>query len=257
MNRKLTLALTALALTCTVLMGQALAQTENSIIGVNAGDYFTFSVTSQWSTTNASATVPPYLLEINKTAYYKVMISAVIGPNVSATNIWHFNNDTEVNSLVVMDVETREMYFMNGFQGFCKANLTAGEPLYAGIADSPTINETITRNYASGPREINVVSFSYPVADFYNTTEGTETLTFYIDKITGVFVERIVYTEFPDQTGTETWKLTETNRWTVTAPPETLSSLLLPITAVIVAIIVVAVAAVFLTKKRKKIKKRL
>ncbi len=257
MNRKLTPAIITLTLVCVGLIGHVFAQTETPISGVNVGDYFTFNVTSQWSTTNASATVPPYLLEINKTAYYKVMISSVIGPNVSATNVWHFNNDTEINSLVVMDVETREMYFMNGFQGFCKANLTAGEPLYSGITDSPTINETISRNYASGPRETNVVSFSYPVADFYNTTEGTETLTFYIDKITGVFVERIVHTEFPDQTGTETWKLTETNRWTVSASAETLPPSLLPIISVIVVIIVVVVAAAFLTKKRKKKKKRL
>ncbi|MCX8150308.1 MAG: hypothetical protein N3D85_02225 [Candidatus Bathyarchaeota archaeon] len=257
MNRKLTLSLTALALVCTGLFGQVFAQTEAPLAGVNVGDYFTFSLTSQWSTTNASATAPPYLLEINKTAYYKVMISSVIGPNISATNIWHFNNDTEVNSLVVMDIETRQMYFMNGYQGFCKANLTAGEPLYAGISDSPIINETITRNYASGPRETNFVSFSYPVIDFYNTTEGTETLTLYIDKITGVFVERIIHTEFPDQTGTETWKLTETNRWTVTASTEPLSSLLLPIAGIVAVIIIGVVAAVFLTKKRKKKKKRL
>lgn len=232
-----------------------MAQTETKVAGVSEGDYFIFSITSQWSSSNSSATVPAYLVDINNTQYYKVMVSSTIGPNVSATNIWHFTNDTEVTSLVIMDIETMEMYFMSGFQGFCKPNLGVGDPLYATLEGSPTVNQTISRNYASGTRDTNVVTFSYAVTDPTNSTEGTETLTLYIDKATGVFVERVVYTEFPDQTGSETWLLTETNLWTVSAPTLELP-LPLPVIIAIVAIVVAVIVAALVFKTRKKRKKR-
>ncbi len=256
MNKKLTFALIALVLVCSGLMGQSMAQTETKVSGVNAGDYFVFSITSQWSSSNSSATVPLYLVDINNTQYYKVMVSSAIGPNVTATNVWHFTNDTEVNTLVVMDVESMAMYFMNGFQGFCKPNLGVGDLLYSGMADSPTINQTVSRDYGSGKRDTNVVTFSYAVTDPANSTEGTEMLTFYIDKETGVFVERNIYTEFPDQTGSETWILTETNLWTVSAAQLELP-LPLPVIIAIVVVIVAAIVAVLFLKKRKKGKKRI
>jgi hypothetical protein len=232
-----------------------MAQTEDKVAGVSTGDYFVFNVTSQWSSSNSSATAPPYLVELNSTQYYKVMVSSTIGPNVSATNVWHLTNDTEINSIVVMDVESSKMYLMSGFQGFCKPNLGVGDPLYSAMEDSPTINQTISRYYGSDKRDTNVVTFSYAVTDSTNATEGTETLTLYIDKEIGIVIERNVYTEFPDQTGSEIWTLTETNLWTATAAQSELP-LPLPVIIAIVVVIVVAIVAVFLLKKRKKGKKR-
>ncbi len=257
MNKKLTTALTLLCLLCFGMMAQALAQTQAP--GVKGGDYFVFSINSQWSSSNSSLTVPPYLLEVNTTDYYRVMISDVQSPNVTATNVWHFQNGTDINSLAILDLNTGELvYYIPGvpaFQGFSYANISVNEPLYPLIEGSPTMNQTITRDYGSGQRETNVITLTYNVTDITNSTLGTETASLYFDKLTGVLVERSVYTEFPDQNGSEIWTLTETNLWTVPIAQVELP-LPLPVIIAIVAVIVVAIVAVLFLKNRKKSKKR-
>ena len=256
MIRKITFALMVLILVCSGLLGQCMAQTESKSSGVDTGDYFIFNITSKWRSTDSSATAPVYLADINSTEYYKVMVSSAIGPNVTATNIWHFQNDTETNTFVIMDVETGDMYFMNGFQGFCNANLSIGDLLRPRLEGSPTINETISRNYGSSSRDTNVVTFSYAVSDVANTTEGTETLTLYIDKQTGVFVERNIYTEFPDQAGSETWTLTETNRWTVATNSQLDIPLSTPIIIGIVIVILSTIVVFLIFRNKRKGRKR-
>ena len=56
--------------------------------GVKPGDYFTYSVSTYWNSSNSSRTVPVYLLENNNTKWYNVSVSRVSGNNVTATNSW-------------------------------------------------------------------------------------------------------------------------------------------------------------------------
>ena len=255
MNKKLTTALTLLCLLCFGMMAQTSAQTQAP--GVKEGDYFVFSITSQWSSSNSSITVPTYLLDINKTDYYKVMVSSVQSPNVTATNMWHFKNGTDINSLAILDLNSGELvYYIPGlpaFQGFSYANISVNEPLLPSVQDSPTMNQTIKRAYGSGQRDTNVITLSYDVTDSSNSTIGVETTSLYFDKATGVLVERNVYTEFADQNGSAIWILTETNLWTV---PVAKIELPLPIIVAIVAAIIVVIVAVVYFKTRKNRKKK-
>lgn len=249
MSKKLAAAITLLTVLCFSLAGQALAQTGSP--GVEGGDYFTFSINTHWNTTNSSHTVPEYLVENNNTKWYNVSVSYVSGANVTATNTWEYNNGTTGNSRVEMEVNNGTVYFaiqgLPAFQGFFPADLNMGDPIRP-LANNPVrVNETVTREYAGVSREVNVVTFSYQVTDYSNSSIGDETLTFYIDKATGVLVERIDYTEFPDQTGSLEWKLTETNVWGTSTQPMSL----LETVAIIAVIAIIVVIVMYLLRGRR------
>ncbi len=250
MNKKLCISILLLSLLCLGIVGQALAQTR--LPGVHYGDNFVYSLVSNWSSSNSSLTVPSELVDFNSTLSFNVTVTAVQGVNVTAMTVQRFgNNSTDDNRLITMNVDSGSNYFMNGFAGFFDANLGAGDllrpsgndtnPVTGVTSESVRINQTIPRTYASGTRDTNVVTVSYPVIDASNTTLGTQTITYYIDKAVGVLVERKDYTEFPDQNGTELWTLKSTNVWTVSPPPLELP---LPILIAVVAVVVVIVVAV-------------
>ncbi len=247
MNRKLAITFSLLALLALSIIGQSFAQTR--LPGVNQEDFFRYDIYSQWSTSNASLTAPAYLLDINNTRWFNITISSVQGINVTARTAQRFANGTDDNRLVTLDVDSGNMYFMYGFQGFFDANLTAGDLLRpSGNNTIPiTINQTISRDYASGKRDTNVVSVSYPVTDLSNSSIGTTTVTYYIDKATGVLVERKDYTEFADQNGSENWILKETNLWAITAAPMPW----LMISIIIVIIVIVAIVALMFLRNRR------
>jgi len=253
MNKKCAVIISLLLLTVLSLslVGQVFAQTYAP--GVKSGDSFVYSISTQWNSSNSSATVPEYLVELNKTAWYNVTISLVSGANVTATNIWEYVNGTTGNSFVITEVENGTVYaYIEGlpaFLGFYPANQNVGDLVRPLTTDGPTINQTIMRNYAGVERETNVISFSYPVIDYYNST-GDETLTVYIDKQTGILVEQIAYTEFPDQNGTITWQLVDTNAWKFTTQPTSLLEIALII--IVVAIIIVVIALYMKKRKRQK-----
>ncbi len=254
MNSKLTVAIPLLILLCFGLAAQAFAQTRAP--GVKAEDYLTFSITTRWNSSNSSLTVPDRLVDINNTDYYKVSVSDVTAFNVTATNVWRFKNGTELPALVILDTDTGSMFYMNGYQGFFDANLTAGDLLHPSGSDLITINQTISRDYASGKRDTNVVTLSAQIVNnATNVTLGKEEVNFYIDKATGVLVELFDTTEYFDtaETGSTIWLLTETNLWAASSPQ---SELLLPIIVAIVAVIVVVIVAVLYFKTRKKRKKK-
>ena len=174
MNKKLTIALPLLAFLVFGLVGQTLAQTR--LPGVHQEDYFIYDITSHWSSSNASLSVPPYLLGINDTRWYNVTVSGVQGINVTARTAQHFANGTDDNRLITLDVDSGSIYFMYGFQGFFDANLTVGELLRPSGNSTVTINQTISRDYVSGKRDTNVVAISYPITDSTNSSIGTATV---------------------------------------------------------------------------------
>ena len=145
---------------------------------------------------------------------------------------------------------------MEGFHGFYLANLNVNDLLHPTGEegeDGLRVNETVSREYASGKRDTNVVIISGPSilgSDLTNTTVGTTTITYYIDKATGVLVERKDYSEFPGQNGTEQhWVLKWTSLWTVS--PSTEFPLPIPVLIVIVVVTVVAILAAVFYKIRK------
>ena len=260
MNTKLTSALSLLlmAILCFSFAIQASAITRTP--GVEVDDEFSYSVKGYWTTTNASRTVPAYFAELNNTAWFNVTVSAVMDANVTARTTQHFNNGTdEDNRLITINVATGDMYVMNGFQGFFYGNLGVGDPLRPSGDTAIWINETITRDYGSGKRDTNVVSFSFAVylsEDLTNSTTGTEKITFYIDKATGALVERIDYIEFPDQAASEHWLLTRTNVWTVTSEPSNLPVPLIIVIVVVVVVVIVAAGIIWYYKGNRRRRKK-
>ncbi len=219
MNRKIAAITFVVALTALTLTGHALAQELE--IGVSKGESFVYGITAQWSSTNASDTIPPSLIEINSTVSYNVTVTSVQYPNVTATVSWSFSNGTSTNNSVNLDVDSGAVTYTPNlpvFEGFYYANLNAGDPLRPG-GSLLTINRTLPFNdpTGGGARLTNLVSFSFSVTN--PSTIGSQTTTYYIDKITGALVERIDQAVSVDpisgsyQTATETWTLKQTNAW--------------------------------------------
>jgi hypothetical protein len=188
--------------------------------GVRKGDEFTYDLKGFWSSTDLNATIPENLHQINMTDWFRVTVTDVTGADVAINTIWRFSNGTEITGTGNINVETGIHYPTNGFWGIYASNLKANDFARPTGPDRSTINQTSTRNYASGTRETNRISLElkyYDANDPTYTTTWTEYMNTHFDKQTGVLVElrdTSVYTN-PDQTITLLWTITSTNRWTV------------------------------------------
>jgi hypothetical protein len=266
MNTKLAITISLIALLCASFMGQALAQTR--IPGVKSQDYLTYSITTHWNSDNATETIPESLIQLNQTTQYKVMIGGISNEvNVTATNTWDFQNGTQYAYLINIDIESGTPYYLSGtappFEGIVGVNLNAGDLLHPAGNDTITINQTVTRNYASGERPTNLVELSSPIqnqtTDSNNQTVyvtiGNQNVKYYLDKANGVLVEQETTIEsfIPRETASISWTLKETNLWD--ASPA-IGWLLPTIVAVIVVVVVVAVVVVFRMKGQGRRKKR-
>jgi hypothetical protein len=261
MNKKLTITIFLLIILGFGVVGQALAQTRTP--GVKADDYLIYNITTNWNPNNSSEETPPILVDLNNTKQYNVTIAGISGANITTNQFWDFINGTEQPYRVVWNVETAESYYMTSlFEGIVGANLGVGDLLHPSGNDSLTINQTITRNYASGARDTNVVQLSVPVQNSTSdsatnqttyTTIGNQDLTFYIDKATGVLVEQRseISSITPVESGSTIWTLKETNLWDVSSST-TVTALPTPfIIAIVIVIVVIVVAVVFVVIRRK------
>jgi hypothetical protein len=248
MNTKLAFALSFTAVLCIGFIGQAFAITY--FPGVKSGDTFSYDLKTYWSTDNASATVPNVVKESNNTAQLKVTISLVSDVNATATYVWDFTNGTEIAYLLTQDVNSGLSYYSSyaapPIEIVVGANISMGHILHPNGTDFITVNQTISRNYASGARDINVIQFINPIVNSAtdNTTVGISTDTYYIDKATGVIVEqnsKIEHTANPAETQSFTWTLKQTNVWDASAPST------IPVTTILIIVAIIAVIAVIAT----------
>jgi hypothetical protein len=186
--------------------------------GVTVGDEFTYSINGYFSSTDPNVTVPEAFMEINMTEWLKVIVTDVADQDVTVNTTWHFTNGTELNATSSINVDTGIPYPTNGFYPIYAANLKANDYIRPHGPDRSTINETSTRQYASGTRETNRRTISIQSYDENDPTRTwIETPTIYFDKQTGMLVELRdvnVYTN-PQMTLTVLWKLTDTNVWQV------------------------------------------
>ena len=188
--------------------------------GVRKGDEFTYDLKGYWSSNDPEATIPENLPQINMTDWFKVTITDVNGADITIETVWHFNNGTEITGTGNINVETGIHYPTNGFWGIYASNLKANDFVRPTGPDRSTINQTSTRNYASGTRETNRISLEikyYDANDPTYTTTWTEYMNTHFDKQTGILVElrdTSVYTN-PDQTITLLWTIINTNRWQI------------------------------------------
>jgi hypothetical protein len=197
-----------------------LGSTSDVVAGVKKGDEFTYDLKGYYSSNDPDETAPVALLDINMTEWYKITVTSVVGPEVTIDTTWRFSNGTELTGTGNVNVETGIHYPTEGFWAIYAANLKANDFTRPNGPDRSTINETSTRDYASGTRETNRISLVlqyYDANDPSYTTTWTEYMNTHFDRQVGILVELrdiSVYTN-PDVTITLVWTLTNTNRWKV------------------------------------------
>jgi hypothetical protein len=150
--------------------------------------------------------------------------------------------------------------FINVFSSVVGANLAPNDLLHPLGNDSLIVNETISRSYASGNRETNVVSVAYPLQDNESNVVGTANDTYLIDKTTGVVVysyRELSYIN-PTEHGAVEVTLKETNLWTVNSSSWlTDSPLTVPILVGVIVVVIVVIAGIVFYKNRRRHKRRL
>jgi hypothetical protein len=186
--------------------------------GIKAGDEFTYDIKGFWSSQDHDATPSESFFELNMTELFKVTVIGVSGAEVSINTTWRFNNGTEFERASSINVETGMKYPSDAFYLIYAANLKANDFVRPLGLDRSTVNETATRQYASGTRETNRLSL---VQEFYGENDPTRTWIEYtnihFDRQTGVLVElrdTNVYTK-PDVTLTLLYAIKDTNVWTI------------------------------------------
>jgi len=222
MTKKLWTAAFLSVFLCLTMIGSAWAQTR--IPGVYQGNSFTYDVYATWSSSDPNAVPQASVLDINKTEYYRVIIGAVAGAEITTQNIWHFTNGTETTTTGTINVETG--ITNGGFWLIIAGNLVANDRVHPSGQTYFTINSTEMRDYLGGARETNKMVFTLSGSDA--TGDYIEYVNSYFDKQTGMLVflnDAMVYSN-PTTTVTKIWKIKESNVWIV---PEFPSALILPL----------------------------
>ena len=189
-----------------------------TVAGVRAGDEFIYDMKGYWTSNEPDLTVPVTVEEINMTEWYKIAVTKVDGAEVTFATTWHFSNGTELQGNGNVNVETGIKYPSEGFWQIYIANLKKNDFVRPIGPDRSTINETSTRDYASGSRETNRISLELEYYDSNNPrSTWTEYQNIHFDRQVGILVElsdKSIYAN-PDVTVTQVWTLKDTNRWAV------------------------------------------
>ncbi|MCJ7761910.1 hypothetical protein MUP38_00460 [Candidatus Bathyarchaeota archaeon] len=201
--------------------------------GVVPGADFLYNVTAFWSSTDEYTSIPPELVDINQTETFEVRVHNVTEANVTTFVAVYYRNGTYDSEYGLVDVDTGAYY--GAFAAIIAGNLNAHEVIHPLGIDGITINETVVKAYESGNRDTNRI-----IIETRNATTGvTGSVDRYFDKASGILVESYEKTTSADlkTTTTVTWKLKETNGWTV---PEFPSALILPLLMAITMIAAIA-----------------
>jgi hypothetical protein len=204
------------------------AQTVN--VGVSKGETFTYSYNLIWTSTDPSATPPTDLVDYNNTQEIQFKITSVSGPEIGVDFIRIFKNGTQTVQSGSIDVQSGSTTVPFGFL-IIGSNLNKNDRVYP-EGGYQTITDTVTRSYASGQRETNVLGSQ-------DSSGGT---TIYFDKIKGVAVEHSY--EIPSTSGiysiSSTERMVNTNPDVWTVIPEFPSITVLMILLLAIPILLVA-----------------
>ncbi|MDH5483030.1 MAG: hypothetical protein OEY22_09160 [Candidatus Bathyarchaeota archaeon] len=227
---------------------------QDRVVGVSQGDWFRYGdFVACYSSNDPNATfVPPGLAALRETNETEWMLLSVLNVsftsvlNVSFTSVslevvTHYRNGTENTDRGNISINLGDGKMASKV---VSANLSVGDSIYSGIhyTDSK-ISQAANRTYPSGSRETNYMNrtSSMNVTRMNSETlNGTteETVHWYWDKATGVLVEYSIETVENIENYTSTWstsyKLIESNLWTVQEPPTWPIIILLTILALII-----------------------
>jgi len=233
LNNRLLAAGLIFCIAALALVGTVKGQTI--VPGLNAGDNFDYHVTSYWSSSDAYASIPGNLVDINQTLHVELRIGYVNSTNIETTSIYYYNNGTAL--LLRGNVNLFDGISYGDFVAIIGANLNAGDTIHPSGDDGIKIQETVTRNYESGSRPTNHISTS-----IRNDTGGyTATRDQYFDQATGLLVEEVTRNDVdsPASTTIITWKIKSSSveGWVI---PEFPALIAVPIFMIAVAFTAVA-----------------
>ena len=231
---------------------------QERIVGVAVGDWFKYGEFSvSWCSNDPNATFPPpggeQLEEMNETEWMLVSIQ-----NISFQNIFpppplpyiflqivkHFKDGTEKTENGSVNIETGAGIMV---YKVISANLDVNDTIYTGPPFSTQkIKEMVVRTYPDGERQTNHLNMTqkWNITRYMDswTINGTGEafVNYYWDRSTGILVEHSY--EVIEQVGeyltilSTSYRITESNVWTVPEFPTWTSTLLVltAITAVIV-----------------------
>ena len=182
-------------------LGFVSAQTREP--GVSIGDSFKYSFEFNVDVSDSSF-VPPSLFEdlmeeVKNIDSVQATVTQISGSVVTMQTVIQFENGTQQSETTTFDVANGEDSTQEANIGMflIAANLNAGDNIYAS-GKGGAINETVTRSYPSGSREVNHQSIvlNYDVGldelDGTGITEGLQQSNMqdtYWDKQTGALVE--------------------------------------------------------------------
>jgi hypothetical protein len=217
--------------------------------GIAAGDYFYYDMYGVYSSNQPNVTLVIPQFEYNNTDWTRINITAVDGSVVYQLYTMHFKNGSETSFSLKSDTNPANMSslkFTDKGVPLCAANLGVGDTV---PTDEILIDETVSRNYASGARETNHAS--------WNSSNDWGDL--YFDKQKGVLVELRRTHQFSSNTTdqivwkTDLIKMVDSSQWEITAQSSPITSLFIFLTAFLFALLsLVIITYRLMTRKTRK-----
>ena len=206
--------------------------------GVAPGNQFVYSIFFNWQSNDPNATIPSYLQDINKTQWFMVSVTNVMGTNVTGQAVQHFKNGTENHNDGYVDVDTGSG--TNLTMWVIATNLNANDSIYStGYYSSWIINETIPVTYPGGVRQTNHFNVTMIFSAVNTTMQQSQNM--YWDRPTGVVTKFSI--DFSNETGPylTTWsygvQISGSNVWIVPEYPTWIPILILLFTVTSVAVV--------------------
>jgi len=196
-NKKVIFAVLLLALIAVGAAAAAVYSYQNhtasaSLVGVQVGDRFTYSITGSCSDTVPNTDYPGFY-QLNDTQYYNVTITSVQGDSVSLQTDWVFVDGTDITQQQTIDLSNGMMSDGNGFSFLYPANLKVSDPIYPQMSSSKVlVNATNTQTYASGTRQILYYWASTTQAYTQDPTQNTQRYLYdqiFFDRQTGMLTD--------------------------------------------------------------------
>jgi hypothetical protein len=214
--------------------------------GVAEGDNFTYEMYGVFISNRSNTTIAIPQFEYNNTQWVRINITRIEGSLIHQVYILHFKNESETELDFQTDIDPANLN--SGFSGqsvpICAANLGPGDRV---PTTELTINESVSRSYASGLRYTNHA--------LWNDSDDWGSCFF--DKETGMLVEFLRTHRFTNNvTGevvekTDVINLLSTNRWEINAQQSPATLYLAVLVAVILALIFLAVTYKFDAKNTR------
>jgi hypothetical protein len=214
--------------------------------GVAAGDCFYFKMYGVYTSNQPNITLAIPQFEYNNTEWARINVTSVEGSMIYQVYTLHFLNGSESNFNFKTNVNpANERYLQFNERGvpICATNLCVGD--FIPTAET-TINETVIRNYASGPRETNHA--------LWNNSDDWGNC--YFDRETGILVDLHRTHRFASNiTDNVVWKtdvieMIDSNRWEINAKPSAFSILFIVLIAVFFALLSLFIATYRLVTRR-------